>query len=53
MSTLKELLTLLKEQYPDKASALDGLNEVQRERYLAKLELIAFIELKLKPKLGE
>jgi len=45
-----ELLKKLREQYPNKATELDGMNEIERERYLAKLELLSHIALLIEDK---
>ena len=42
---MQALLTKLKIEYPDKATVLENTDNIFRERYLSKLELINYIEL--------
>jgi hypothetical protein len=45
---LRELIEDLEKNYPDRASMLEGKSEIERERYLSKLELIEYIKLRVK-----
>ena len=45
MDSTKVLLDKLIEEYPNKATILEGKTEIERERYLAKLEMIEHIKL--------
>jgi hypothetical protein len=42
---LVELINKLESEYPDKATLLSDMDIVERERYIAKLELIQHIKL--------
>ena len=42
---ITELINKLEEVYPDTATALIGMTEMDREKYLAKLEIINHIKL--------
>jgi hypothetical protein len=50
MITHSDLITKLEELYPDKATVLALLSLEDREKYLAKLELIEHIKLILEDK---
>jgi len=47
---ITELINKLELEYPDKASVLTDKTEIEREKYLAQLELIAHIKLLTQPK---
>lgn len=47
---LTELIKTLETSYPDKATLLISMSEYEREKYLAKLELIEHIKLLIKDK---
>ena len=42
---ITELINKLEEQYPNRATAMTNMTEIERERYLAQLELINHIKL--------
>jgi HEPN domain-containing protein len=46
--SIKSLLARLEDDYPNVATILEDKSEVERERYLAKLELIEYIKLLVK-----
>lgn len=42
---IEELLKILEKEYPDKATILKGMSELEVKVYLAKLELISYIKV--------
>jgi len=50
MLRMEELLETLDRDYPDTATMLMGMDDKERDRYLAKIELINHIKMLNEPK---
>jgi len=45
MLSMQEMMDRLDKEFPDKASAMTQMNEIERVVYLAKIELISMMKM--------